>query len=358
MRVEKNIVLKNILSILKFKGQEAVKEFSFKSDKENTFNVIVPYLNEFSFLPKKTVQLLSFNVFLITSDKKLIVCERQRSFVYSFFAKDLKKIGVDSNAFIKTNFVNLMSNINTMEFDKLMESMTEESKKFVLDNYGNIKPNLNFKEFILPGGKFESKDNNFKSTILREIREECRFVNDNFTLFDNICCYTNIFDTVIKKYFHCFSFVMMIKKTSQEVLTNFKTNKEVKGLTFVDLNSHVYQKKKLTKLVSLVKVANELLGILWNVNSIDRTFVTHLLKKSKLKRSRSDGELKVNKRRRLTTSSLPDLSTVTSKFYPEIITKKYTDQIDPNTKYEFDWNFAEKLDYIKIPKVRLIDNID
>lgn len=233
----------------------------------------------------------SYNAFIITNDKKLIVCYRKRSFYFDFMKIICLKIFLFEK--FKKKLINCLYNLYLNEISSLIFYIFNDKNFFYTkDCYSDlIKININilfvdkdlykhllyikenFKNYlstkciILPGGKYNKNETNITQTdvLLREISEEiglnlkeieiknyhfsdsqskkCNIEDMPMNIISNIyqikpILITYIHDHVLNKYYYDITYLIDLNFSSQEILNIFRPNVEIHKIYFVPLALH------------------------------------------------------------------------------------------------------------------------
>jgi hypothetical protein len=247
----------------------------------------------------------SYNAIIVTSDKKIILCARQKSFYYDIFITMCKNIDKIMTYDEKKEFMKLFANLLFMEKKKILNIIYKnyeahnslKIKKFILKNFNNdfineiinendlsithkeynlyseyttkyikdlpindctvanIILNNNYKFEIkkyssldllmLPGGKNNNSTENIIKILNREIYEEIGL--DNILSHAHINTYyieNVIYDKILNKTFIDNTFIIITNIHSRKFCTLFNKNvqSEVKNLLFVNIPNIPYDK--------------------------------------------------------------------------------------------------------------------
>lgn len=270
--------------------REEKKIFLMEADNEkwkDTMNEIKEKLSKYNLKE-------SLTCFLITSDNKLLICNRTQDFYISFISMAI------NNKLLMKKILNCIQNLEISDFVSLLTvlnykyNIKSKFLKFILEkdynnlmlfenidtikflskcNFNNLFYNyqnelfdilekkilyfLNLKHipksnitYILPGGKKEKNESDYE-TIVREIKEEVKLNINNDTLFLNsdfqfksFTPYSNInpilymstFDYVLNYYFFDKIYILYLSESSNNLKNQFKENHEIKFISFFDLN--------------------------------------------------------------------------------------------------------------------------
>lgn len=170
-----------------------IKKNRIKTDSE-IWNIIT--LSMFDDLTKFILfnnRVISINLILLTSDNKIVLCERSLSFGDTEIDPDKKHLHVKKS-----------------------------------------------KEYILPGGHLDKRvDDTMIDCILRETKEECKINKEFIYIFEKYLAYSSVYDIKIKAYFHNFTFLGISDLSSDQISQNFNPTKEIKALHFIDADKNI-----------------------------------------------------------------------------------------------------------------------
>jgi hypothetical protein len=158
----------------------------------------------------------SFNLMVMTTDRKVLLLQRTQSFHFPKVIKDLKSNKINSD---------LLKSLYTSELNKIktlvkIPDVVETSKLI----------------FMFPGGQSKS-DEIILLTLLREFEEETSInINLKELKFNQSTIFkVSIFDFLIKKKFNNLVFPVKINMTSRVLAQKFKETKHVKNPIFFDI---------------------------------------------------------------------------------------------------------------------------
>lgn len=254
------------------------------------------------YLKNKTT---SYNAFIITKDKKILCCERQDSFywtylvqkfnnynfylykkilnivksllleeflafyIYFYHDKDMSKlIFLRYKSIINSQFCNIekikekilllkKSNIN---FEYINQTYGSELKT-IFNEFLNYQLPLNLHQnLILPGGRKNHEDLNFFNILKREIKEELninvdeaeiKILNNNYEFcnyniksdIEPFYIYIRIYDKILNTYFDNICVIVNLNINFSDI--KFILNKEIKKLFYINYNINKnFDKKK------------------------------------------------------------------------------------------------------------------
>ncbi|AAL40565.1 MutT motif protein [Monkeypox virus] len=163
---------------------------------------------------------VSVSAILLTTDNKILVCNRRDSFLYSEIIRT-------RNMYRKKRlFLNYSNYLNKQERSIL-------SSFFSLDPATADNDRINA---IYPGG-IPKRGENVPECLSREIKEEVNIDNSFVFIDTRFFIHGIIEDTIINKFFEVIFFVGRISLTSDQIIDTFKSNHEIKDLIFLDPNS-------------------------------------------------------------------------------------------------------------------------
>ncbi|UXL98934.1 MutT motif protein [Monkeypox virus] len=163
---------------------------------------------------------VSVSAILLTTDNKILVCNRRDSFLYSEIIRT-------RNMYRKKRlFLNYSNYLNKQERSIL-------SSFFSLDPATADNDRINA---IYPGG-IPKRGENVPECLSREIKEEVNIDNSFVFIDTRFFIHGIIEDTIINKFFEVIFFVGQISLTSDQIIDTFKSNHEIKDLIFLDPNS-------------------------------------------------------------------------------------------------------------------------
>lgn len=251
----------------------------------------------------------SYNALLITSDNRLILCDRKFSFyasyvIYSLTKKkqyfndkkflscvkhlNIKEFSVFYHSLDKNKIINLKKHVTPEIYDYMSNFvLDEEYNKYFNVSYSciandniiisklinilsdfvhNIILISNTKNVILPGGKRISVDEKPLDILKRELFEELnlsisdveyldkyyifRSIDDN--IYPVLCMY--IYDKVLKYNYLDLTYILRTKKTFKEINLNFKSNNEVNKLISTTKINFDTTKLRASNIIYLLKI--------------------------------------------------------------------------------------------------------
>ncbi|AEN03685.1 mRNA decapping enzyme [Yokapox virus] len=176
---------------------------------------------------------ISICAILITADNKILVCDRRNSFLYSEIMRTKNMTRK------KRLFINYSKYLNKHEKNKLLSlfSSNNDEKNEILSffSYGNDDINDRH-EIIYPGG-LPKKGEDVSTCLYREIKEEVNLDNSYIFIDSRFFIHGIIEDKIINKFFDVIFFFGSIKLSSSQIIDKFKSNKEIKDLIFIDINT-------------------------------------------------------------------------------------------------------------------------
>ncbi|AOP31593.1 mRNA decapping enzyme [Skunkpox virus] len=177
---------------------------------------LTAFVNQYLWCHKR----VSISAILLTTDNKILVCNRRDSFLYS------EIIRTRNMSRKKRLFLNYSDYLNKQERSIL-------SSFFSLDP---ITTDNDRTETIYPGG-IPKKGENVPECLSRELKEEVNIDNSCIFIDTRFFIHGIIEDTIINKFFEVIFFFGKISLTSDQIIDKFKSNHEIKDIVFLDPNT-------------------------------------------------------------------------------------------------------------------------
>ncbi|QKS68565.1 mutT motif protein [Lumpy skin disease virus] len=177
------------------------------------------YVTGFNNQSLDNIKKVSISIVMLTSDNKFLACSRRHSFLFTEIIRS-KNIFRKRRLFLKySNFLKKNERIIlSSELDIKLSSSDHEN---------------DFSNIIFPGGVIRNEEDVIKC-LSREIKEEVNIDSKDIFLDYRFFIHMLIEDLLTDRFYENILFFGKTFLTSNEIIHNFFSNKEIKSLVFFD----------------------------------------------------------------------------------------------------------------------------
>ncbi|AGZ95402.1 mRNA decapping enzyme [Goatpox virus] len=177
------------------------------------------YVTGFNNQSLDNVKKVSISIVMLTSDNKFLACSRRHSFLFTEIIRS-KNIFRKRRLFLKYS--------NFLKKNERIILSSELDIKLSSSDYEN-----DFSNIIFPGGVIRNEEDVIKC-LSREIKEEVNIDSKDIFLDYRFFIHMLIEDLLTDRFYENILFFGKTFLTSNEIIHNFFSNKEIKSLVFFD----------------------------------------------------------------------------------------------------------------------------
>lgn len=196
------------------------------SEVEVTSTIIIDIFNSVDKNPHK----YSYNVMLITEDRKVLTLRRVNSFHYHKIVLDLKR-----NRTLNLKTVRTLYETEILRLERLLRGAMND------DDYSELLTDSRSNTVrIFPGGHASSKETVFR-TLMREFGEETSYdlttIGDKLLFNGKRIFKLLIYDYTVKKHFENYVFPIRVQLTCDQLSRHISPTRETEDPSFLDIGS-------------------------------------------------------------------------------------------------------------------------